>query len=261
MALIDKLTSIANAIRSKTGKSYEMTLDQMPTEIDSIKTYVEPTIETLIISQNGTYSAPTGIDGYNPVMVNIESSDSEIEDLWVRAIERNPSKPVTKLPDSITSIGDYAFQRSTNLVITSLPDGVTSIGNYAFQNCTELALASLPSGVTSIGSYAFINCTKLALTSLPNSSTYIGAVAFQNCVNLAITSIPAGITYIRDSSFKNCTGLTEITFESTPTTITTGAFSGCTNLLTINVPWAEGVVSGAPWGATNATINYNYTGD
>ena len=35
---------------------------------------------------------------------------------------------------------------------------------------------------------------------------------------------------------------------------------GCTNLTTINVPWAEGAVAGAPWGATNATINYNYTG-
>jgi hypothetical protein len=39
------------------------------------------------------------------------------------------------------------------------------------------------------------------------------------------------------------------------------AFSGCTSLTTINAPWAEGAVSGAPWGATNATINYNYTGE
>ena len=38
MALIDKLTAIANAIRSKTGKSATLTLDEMPTEIASIET-------------------------------------------------------------------------------------------------------------------------------------------------------------------------------------------------------------------------------
>lgn len=43
-------------------------------------------------------------------------------------------------------------------------------------------------------------------------------------------------------------------------TIATDAFEGCTNLTAINVPWAEGAVANAPWGATNATINYNYTG-
>ena len=36
------------------------------------------------------------------------------------------------------------------------------------------------------------------------------------------------------------------------------AFIGCDNLTTINVPWSEGAVENAPWGATNATINYNY---
>ena len=37
------------------------------------------------------------------------------------------------------------------------------------------------------------------------------------------------------------------------------AFDGCTNLTDIKVPWAEGAVANAPWGATNATITYNYT--
>lgn len=44
------------------------------------------------------------------------------------------------------------------------------------------------------------------------------------------------------------------------TYIAADAFEGCTNLITINVPWVEGAVANAPWGATNATINYNYTG-
>ena len=41
-----------------------------------------------------------------------------------------------------------------------------------------------------------------------------------------------------------------------PTTLDATAFKGCTNLKDIDVPWAEGDIAGAPWGATNATVHY-----
>ena len=75
-----------------------------------------------------------------------------------------------------------------------------------------------------------------------------------------ITEIPAQVKTIDNNAFVGCAGLTNITFKGTPTTINAGAFRSCSNLLTINVPWAEGAVANAPWSATNATINYNYTG-
>ena len=115
-------------------------------------------------------------------------------------------------------------------------------------------------GYDKIRDYAFYNCANLALTSLPSGITSIGNTAFYRCANLALTSLPSGITSIGKNAFGECTGLTSITFTGTPTSIDIGAFSGCTNLTTINVPWAEGAVANAPWGATNATINYNYTG-
>lgn len=70
-----------------------------------------------------------------------------------------------------------------------------------------------------------------------------------------------GYTSIRNYAFYNCANLTELTFEGTPALIHQTAFSGCTNLTVINVPWSEGDVANAPWGAVNATINYDYTGD
>lgn len=82
---------------------------------------------------------------------------------------------------------------------------------------------------------------------------------FVGCTNLALTSLPEGLMSIDDYTFYNCTSLTSITFKGTPTTISSLAFDGCTNLTDIKVPWAESAVSGAPWGATNATITYNYT--
>ena len=96
--------------------------------------------------------------------------------------------------------------------------------------------------------------------TLPSDLTSIGSYAFSNCTSLALTSLPAGVTSIGSYAFFNCTSLTSITFEGTPKTISSDAFRSCYNLTTINVPWAEGAVANAPWGATNATINYNYTG-
>lgn len=117
----------------------------------------------------------------------------------------------------------------------------------------------LPSNLTKIGKYAFYGCTKLVLTSLPDSVTNIGVRVFYDCQKLALTHIPSGVTTINTYAFYGCIGLTSITFKGTPTTITSDAFQNCTNLKTINVPWSSGAVANAPWGATNATINYNYT--
>ena len=137
--------------------------------------------------------------------------------------------------------------------------GYTKIRDYAFFGCSNLAHVSLPESLTSIGEVAFFDCTNLALTSLPEGLTRIEAGAFYNCTGLALTSLPEGLTTISFGAFQDCTSLTSITFKGTPTTIASNAFDGCTNLTDIKVPWAEGAVADAPWGATNATITYNYT--
>ena len=164
------------------------------------------------------------------------------------------------LPESLMSIGSNAFNSCTNLALTSLPEGLTRIDASAFYGCTNLALTSLPESLKSIGNSAFVACTNLALTSLPEFVTSIGNKAFQGCTNLALTSLPTGVTSIDEYAFQGCTSLTSITFKGTPTSIKSNVFSGCTNLTDIKVPWAEGAVANAPWGATNATITYNYTG-
>ena len=115
-------------------------------------------------------------------------------------------------------------------------------------------------GYTAIRDNAFYGCANLALTSLPNEVTSIGTYAFYNCSKLSLTSLPSGIISVGGNAFGNCTGLTTITFQGKPNSIASNAFNRCTNLKTINVPWASGEVANAPWGATNATINYNYTG-
>lgn len=118
---------------------------------------------------------------------------------------------------------------------------------------------TLPGDLTTIGYSAFSGCPNLALTSLPSGITRIGYYAFNGCRNLAITRLPPGITNIGFGVFANCTGLTSITFEGNPKTIHSSAFNGCSNLTTIYVPWSQGQVANAPWGASKATIIYDYT--
>ena len=69
----------------------------------------------------------------------------------------------------------------------------------------------------------------------------------------------AGITEINTGAFKSCDSLSTVTFLGTPTLIADTAFSRCSALTDIYVPWSEGAVANAPWGATNATIHYNHT--
>lgn len=163
------------------------------------------------------------------------------------------------LPSGVTSINQSAFYSCSNLISVSLPDGLTSIGNSAFAQCRNLEITSLPDSITDIGKTAFQYCTKLALTTFPENVTIIPGNGFSNS-GLQNITFPEGITTINGAAFYNCQGLTSITFKGTPTTIANNAFNSCANLKTINVPWASGAVANAPWGATNATINYNYKG-
>lgn len=142
--------------------------------------------------------------------------------------------------------------------ITEIASNLTTLREYAFAKCTQLRTARLPN-ITKVPSHIFNGCTNLKIVEMPNV-TSIKYLCFYNCQNLELTEMPNGLTEIFDQAFYNCKKLTSVTFKSKLTTISSSAFSGCTNLLTINVPWAEGEVANAPWGATNATINYNYVG-
>ena len=190
-----------------------------------------------IRAKGGTSDTLTFPGGFVSAVEAIDAGRGGVDGSFKAVIERTAVNPT--LPSDLTSIGQYAFFACTNLALTSLPAGVTSISDYAFFNCITIALTSLPAGVTSIGQYAFYNCN-----------------------HLTNISIPAGVTSIGQYAFFNCTGLKKVTFEGIPTgKISSYTFKGCTNLTVINVPWAEGAVQYAPWGATNATINYNYTGE
>ena len=200
-------------------------------------THVAPsiTVEPITITENGVTTAPEG-KAYSPITVNVPAS-------------------------GVTEPYIEETYDSDGYLIDAKMHGYTTLRDYMFYMCIKLALTSLPENITSIEASAFYGCSNLTLTSLPENITSIKSNTFNSCYKLASISFPKNLDDIAYYAFRDCTGLKQITFRSTVTSISTSAFSGCSNLTVINAPWAEGAVAGAPWGATNATINYNYTGE
>ena len=140
------------------------------------------------------------------------------------------------IPNSVTSIGDYAFYGCTGLTELTLPNSVTSIGTGAFAYCRGLTKLTLPNSVTSIGTGAFAYCRGLTKLTLPNSVTSIGTGAFAYCSGLTELILPNSVTSIGQSAFYGCSGLTELILPSSVTSIGDYAFYGCSGLTELTLP-------------------------
>ena len=219
--------------------------------------------------------------------------------------------PTTYRGVPVECINASAFKNQTQLISISLPDSLTSIGDYAFYGCTGLTSVTIGSGVTSIGSSAFASCSSLESITIPfvgakagvtssntyqypfgyifGTSRYNGGVAteqyyygsstssttsttyyipsslksvtvtggnilygaFYNCTGLTSVTIGKGVTSIGDSAFRDC-GLTSITIPDSVTSIGGSAFSSCSSLESITIPFV-----GAKAGVTSSNA-YQY---
>jgi len=140
------------------------------------------------------------------------------------------------IPNSVTSIGEYAFYNCSGLTSVTIPNSVTSIGYYAFYGCSGLTYITIPNSVTSIGNAAFYGCSNLDSVTIPNSVTTIGNFAFRNCTSLTSIIIPNSVTSIGNSTFADCSSLNLITIPNSVTSIGEYAFSGCSNLDSVTIP-------------------------
>ena len=149
------------------------------------------------------------------------------------------------IPESVTSIGDWAFSYCISLTSMTIPESVTSIGVGAFSYCSGLTSMTIPESVTSIGDEAFSYCSGLTSITLPESLTSIGVSTFSDCTGLTSITIPNSVESIGNGAFFRCSGLTTITLPESLTSIGRNTISGCSGLTTITIP--ESVTSIGDW--------------
>lgn len=189
------------------------------------------------------------------------SGNEEYETIIKQMIDRDTLIEIV-IPSEVTYIGHSAFRGCTNLERVVFNQTEKILAHSAFALCYKLSFSELPNSLETIGESAFQSAAFTnKLLKLPNSLKTIGNTAFQYCKDVAIKEIPQSVVSIGKQAFQQCSKITELTFKGIPTTIQSNSFQTCNNLTVINVPWSEGAVANAPWGATNATINYNYTGE
>lgn len=161
------------------------------------------------------------------------------------------------LPDTLTYLGQSAFNSCSALTTLRIPAGVTSIGKFAFTNDNALvnftcdpanpsytveggvlydkakttvlavpaaAQVTLPETVTAVDDYAFYWNQNLTRLSLPDSVIRIGEGAFGECSNLTQLRLSEHLTEIDPFAFRSCSGLSQLILPESVTSIGTNAF-------------------------------------
>ena len=186
------------------------------------------------------------------------------------------------VPDSVTTLGNRAFERCSSLSSVSIHNGVTSIGSDVFEGCDSLTTITVsggnanyssengvlfnkdkttllkypagkddtsytvPGSVTSIRVSAFSGCVSLSSVTIPNGVKSIGEFAFEDCVSLSSISLPDSITSIGIGAFGWCISLSSVTIPNGVTSIRESTFDGCRSLTSITI---HDNIKSLPWPA------------
>lgn len=119
------------------------------------------------------------------------------------------------IPDTVTTIGDFAYEDCTDLTSVIIPNKVKSIGEGAFKHCTKLKSVTIPNSVIDIANGAFEGCREFIELSIPNSVKSIGENAFSGCNNLRSVTIPNSVALVGLKAFWGCEQLSSIYCEAT----------------------------------------------
>lgn len=121
------------------------------------------------------------------------------------------------LPNTISSIGNAAFEYCSKLDSIVIPNSVTSLIDNSFSNCSGLKNVTFGSSLTSIGSYAFYNCSNLtslyALLTSPVNLSSPSYVFYNVNKTTCILYVPTGskTLYQAAAQWKDFTNIIEMT--------------------------------------------------
>lgn len=158
------------------------------------------------------------------------------------------------IPDSIvydsvvypvTAIGYQAFSYAEMSHVV-IPNTVRTIGMWAFGPCSYLTEVVIPNSVTEIGQGAFGGCYSIVAVTLPDSITSIASQTFDADTSLVSIVIPDAVTTIGSGALSQCYSLRKVTFGHSVNSIGSGALSHGKHLdslifLSESAPWIENI--------------------
>lgn len=140
------------------------------------------------------------------------------------------------LPQSVQTLGTYAFYFCTGLTSAHCPESVRHYGDYLFYDCESLESASLPCPEARVGEFLFANCRGLKSVSLPENMEAFPQGLFLECNALESVDIPRNVTEIDDYAFADCLALRYISFPEKLRYIGARAMYGCPTLTRLEFP-------------------------
>lgn len=245
-------------------------VDELPAvmepTIPEVHLYVLKSSGIVWINLNGTYvttvgNAFLGAKSYDKGYTT--DINSEVLDGVYTVAETNSEKWYIREKGEWKIIGYDKQYKVVNLVkpgsLQVFPDDESMLSsvtiNTVFKTIGDMIDRTIDS-MTAITEECFVKSDGTNVTDVQVS-------AFAGLWYVETAVIPAFVNTIYPQAFADCSDLKEVTFKGTPTMLGNDLFNSCYKLETINVPWSvdDPINQYAPWGATNATINYNYTGE
>lgn len=132
-------------------------------------------------------------------------------------------------------IADSAFANCKELTQITIPDTISYIGNAAFNSCTKLTGIEGAEKLVTIGRYTFAGCTTITKFNMSDTVKSIGEGAFSACSGLNTVVISKNLTEIPAYAFKNCSKLLEVDLSEKVEKIGEEAFNGCNALKSITI--------------------------
>ncbi len=166
------------------------------------------------------------VDSSNPVYDSRDNCNAIIETATNTLIEGSAN---TKIPSSVTLIGDNAFAGRTSLTHIDIPGTVTSIKSDAFRNCENLVSISFSEGLNEIGSDAFNGCSSLTELVFPNSLTELGINYFYECDNLKTLVIPNSVVSTECIVMESLLQIPQLTYLQLPPNLLIDICSSASN--------------------------------
>ena len=149
---------------------------------------------------------------------------------------------ISAINTALTTLQTNNTGAKVNLDLSHI-ENLTELPDKAFQNCGSLTSVTIPDSVTSIGYGAFYDCSSLESVMIPDSVTSIGDSAFDGCDSLTSVVIGDSVTFIGDRTFSGCSSLTTVNYKGS------------------QEQWGQISIGNSNSYLTNATINYNYSGE